>query len=129
MTLYLDSSAIVKLVAAEAESGALHRYLRANAGARATSSIARVEVLRAAALLGVAAVTQARAVLTGIDEIAVDRALLDRAAVLPVNVRTLDAIHLASAERARTSLTAVITYDRRMAVAADALGLPVAAPG
>lgn len=43
-------------------------------------------------------------------------------------LRTLDAIHLATALRLGSDLDAVVTYDNRLAEAARTLGLPVAAP-
>ena len=128
MTVYLDASALVKLVVPEAESSALVAHLARASSTRATSAIARVEVVRAVAAVASVAVPLARDLLDELAEVVVDRSVLDRAATLRVGLRSLDAIHLASALRLGSTLTEVITYDRRMAVAADALGLPVAAP-
>ncbi len=59
-----------------------------------------------------------------------DDALLDAAATLEGDhLRSLDAIHIASAQTVTTGLAALVTYDRRMADAAKGIGLPVAAPG
>jgi hypothetical protein len=129
VTVYLDASALVKLVVPETESRALRAHLAGSRAPRATSAIARVEVVRATAAVAPIAVATAREVLDEISEVVIDRDLLDRAAALEVGVRSLDAIHLASALRLGATLTELITYDRRMAVAADALGLPVSAPG
>lgn len=53
----------------------------------------------------------------------------DRAGALqPAQIRTLDAIHLASAELVADEIGAFVTYDFRVADAARALGLRVAAP-
>jgi predicted nucleic acid-binding protein len=62
--------------------------------------------------------------------IAVDRALLERAATLAPDalLRSLDAIHLATAQLLGADLRAVVTYDRRMLAIAGSLGLAVAAP-
>ena len=131
MRLYLDSSAIVKLVQAEAESSALRRFLRIHqADGRVTSALARVEVVRAVARGGPAAVSQARRQLARVDQVNLDRRLLDDAATLSPGavLRSLDAVHLASARLLGSELRAVVTYDRRMADAALALGLPVEAP-
>jgi uncharacterized protein len=128
--IYLDSSAIVKLVQREAESGALRTYLkRHREDERVTSTLARVEVTRAVLAGGGKAVAHAREELSGIYQIAVDLDVLDRAAFLPLDtaLRSLDAIHVASAQLVG-DLRAVITYDHRMADAAKALGLPIAAP-
>jgi predicted nucleic acid-binding protein len=130
--LYLDSSAIVKLVQQEPESGPLRRYLRRyRTDERVTSTLARVEVVRAVLPGGAAAVSKARRQLSRLHQLALDVDVLDRAATLaPAHlVRSLDAVHLASAEVLRTDLRSVVTYDRRMTATAAEIGLPVASPG
>ena len=131
MRLYLDASALVKLVQVEAESAALRRYLKRHPGdQKATSSLSRVEVVRAVLDGGVSAVAKARRQLGRLYVVPLDRALLDDAAMLGAGIilRSLDAIHLAAAQRLGPDLRSVITYDPRMHQAADALGLPVVAP-
>ena len=131
MKLYLDSSAIVKLVQREAESASLRRYLRRQGGSpRVTSALARVEVVRAFVIAGPAAVAQARRELDRMYQITLDQDVLDRAATLTpqVRLRSLDAIHLASAQLLGADLQAVVTYDQRMTDAATALGMVVSAP-
>jgi uncharacterized protein len=128
--IYLDSSAIVKLVQREAESGALRTFLKRHRDdERITSMLARVEVTRAVLAGGSAAVAHARAELGTIHQIAVDTEVLDRAATLSPDtaLRSLDAILVASAQLVG-DLRAVVTYDHRMTEAAEALGLPTAAP-
>ena len=132
MKVYLDSSAIVKLVKRERESKALMRYLRKNmADAKVTSALARVEVVRAVASGGPTAVAHARRQLARINQVNLDRRLLDTAATMvPATIlRSLDAIHLASALSIGADLRAVVTYDRRMSDAATSLGLGVESPG
>lgn len=132
MTVYLDSSALVKLVAREAETTALRRYLSRRADSpRVTSSLARVEVVRAVSAAGAQAVTRALELLDRLYEVPLERSLLDRAADLraPLALRSLDAVHLASALVLGRTLSAVVTYDARMTAAAVSLGLEVAAPG
>jgi predicted nucleic acid-binding protein len=125
---YLDSSAIVKLVVAEPESPALRGHLRRRRPL-VSSALARTEVLRALLPAGAAATTAGRAVLAGLDLLRVNHRLLsDAAALEPVELRTLDAIHLATARRFGTELRLVVTYDDRMRVAADELGIRTAAP-
>jgi predicted nucleic acid-binding protein len=129
--LYLDPSALVKLVQRETESDALQQFLRSHqADQLATSALARVEVIRAVYVGGVRAVDKARRQLSRIDQIMLDTALLDRAATLmPMQqLRSLDAIHLASAQFVGTQLRAILTYNRRMADAAESLGLAVEVP-
>lgn len=131
MRLYLDSSALVKLVNLESESAALRRFLRRyRTDSRATSALSRVEVVRAVAVGGPAAVAHARRQLARVDQINIDRDLLDEAATLAPGtiLRSLDAVHLASARSIGADLRAVVTYDRRMADAAVALSLTVEAP-
>ena len=126
--VYLDSSALVKLVVREPESGALRRFLR-NHQRRVTCALARTEVPRAVRQFGPAALRRARQVLRRLDLISVEDSLLDAAAVLdPRIVQSLDAIHLSAALRVATELQAIVTYDARMADAAGLLGLTVVAP-
>lgn len=126
--VYLDSSALVKLVIAEPESAALRRYL-GDEPARASCALARVEVLRAVGGHGAAALTRARRLLQRLNLVSIDDELLDAAAVLdPRVLRGLDAIHLAAAQLFGDELTAVVTYDRRMAAAAALVDLTIAAP-
>jgi uncharacterized protein len=126
--VYLDSSALVKLVVAEPESAALRRYLGAERD-RASCTLARVEVLRAVRGHGGAALVRARRVLQRLHLVPIDEELLDAAAALdPRVMRSLDAIHLAAALLFGDELTTVVTYDRRMAAAAGLVDLTVAAP-
>lgn len=126
--VYLDSSALVKLVVEEAESDALVAYLGAHP-TRASSSLARVEVVRAVRPHGARAISRARELLARVSLLHLDDALLDAAAALDGDhLRSLDAIHLASAKTVSASLAGLVTYDRRMADAAKEIGLPTAAP-
>ena len=131
MKLYLDSSAIVKLVQREAETDSLRQFLRRHRSDQyVTCTLARVEVIRALAPAGAVALAQARRQLARLDQVALTVDLLDRAANLaPTSLlRTLDAIHLAAAQLAGTELRAVVTYDQRMTAIANQLGMPVEAP-
>lgn len=130
MKTYLDTSALMKIIVEERESPALRRYLeRIQADTLFTAALTRTELIRAARRVDDAAVVGAWKVLSGLATVNVTTAVLDAAANLsPPLLRTLDAIHLASAQRAGTDLRAVITYDARMAEAAEALAIPVVAP-
>ncbi|HEX2161464.1 MAG TPA: type II toxin-antitoxin system VapC family toxin [Thermoleophilaceae bacterium] len=126
--VYLDSSALVKLIVAESESEALAAYL-GDHPTRASSALARVEVLRATRPHGPRAMARARQLLARISLLHLDDALLDAAALLEADrLRSLDAIHIASAQTVTSNLAALVTYDHRMAQAAEDLGLTVAAP-
>ncbi len=125
---YLDSSAIVKLAVRENESVALRRYLRRRRPL-VSSSLARTEVMRALLPGGDDAVAAGWKVLSRLDLVRISTGVLDAAAVLlPTELRSLDAIHLATARRLGHDLGAIVTYDERMAEAATLLGHSVVAP-
>jgi len=124
---YLDSSAIVKLVVREPESAGLSRYLRRRHVA--SSALARTEVARATLALGTAVQQRVQAVLASIDLVRVnDRILADAGSLLPFELRSLYAIHLATAALFSSTLAVVVTYDARMALAAKALRMKVVTP-
>jgi uncharacterized protein len=125
---YLDASALVKLAIAEPESGPLRRHLRRRS-ALVSSGLARTEVLRALLLEGDEGLVRGRAVLARIDLVRVnDRVLNAAAALLPAHLRSLDAIHLATAQQLGADLGHIVSYDDRMLEAAGHLGLRTAAP-
>ncbi|MHB2022140.1 MAG: type II toxin-antitoxin system VapC family toxin [Mycobacteriales bacterium] len=125
---YLDSSALVKLAVAEPQTPALRRYL-ARRRPLVSSALARTELARALLPLGETAVRRGLDVLSRIDLVRInERVLADAGALLPAELRSLDAIHLATARLFGRTLARVITYDDRLTDAAKALGLTVAAP-
>jgi predicted nucleic acid-binding protein len=128
--IYLDTSALVKLVVAEAESQALKYFLGVHAeDGLFSAALARTELVRAVAPNGAQAITDARDLLNRLDTVTLTRQLLDDAGtLLPLRLRSLDAIHLAAARRAGDALRAVITYDTRMLSAAADLGISTASP-
>jgi hypothetical protein len=128
--LYVDASALVKLVVTEPESEAL-RELLASRDDLVTSAVAVVEVVRAArrASSSSKVLARARAVVRSVHLLAVDLRVLDRAGDLePDTLRTLDAIHLASALSVDADLEAMVVYDRRLAAAAEDAGIRVLSP-
>jgi uncharacterized protein len=125
---YLDSSAIVKLAVREPQSAALRRYLNRRRPL-VSSALARTEVLRALLPSGDAALRRGRETLSRVDLIRVnDRILSAAGTLLPPSMRSLDAIHIATAQQLGGELGRFVTYDDRMASVAGALGLRVAAP-
>jgi len=125
---YLDSSAIVKLVVEEVESTALRRYLRRKRPV-VSSALARTEVLRAITPEGEMALGRARVVLARLDLVRLTDRVLDAAGTLaPSNIRSLDAIHLATARLLGSDLGVVVTYDDRMIETARNLGIKTACP-
>lgn len=131
MTLvYLDSSALVKLVVTEPESSALAAFLKGRSE-RVSSAMALTEVPRALRRAGFGASERRRAreVMARVALVEVDRRILAAAAALdPAALRTLDAIHLATALAVREDLAAIVTYDRRLAAAAERAHLEVNVP-
>lgn len=130
--LYLHTSALVKIVVLEPESPALRGYLSDRRPARVFSSyLAHTELLRAARSHGPAVMTKARIVLGEVHLVDVTRQVLEMAGTLDTGqqLRSLDAIHLATATLVLDQLEALVSYDRRLLAAAAELGLPVAAPG
>jgi predicted nucleic acid-binding protein len=127
--VYADSSALVKLVIEEPESAALERYL-ARAPVLATSRVALVEVPRATSLANPAPEVQGETqlLLASCMLIDVTDGLLRAAAGLAsATVRTLDAIHLASALRIEAD--ELVAYDHRLLAAAAEHAIAVASPG
>lgn len=130
MRTYFDTSALIKLVVTEAETSALRHYLREIGGDTLfTAALTRTELIRAVRRVDVHALAVARRVLAGLATVNLTPAILDEAATLdPPLLRSLDAIHLAAAQRAGADLRAVVTYDARMSEAATLLGMRIAAP-
>jgi predicted nucleic acid-binding protein len=127
--IYLDTSAIVKLARREAESDALRAWLAANPEPLVASALARTEAARALARTEPSALPVLRAVLALLHQKPVSDAVLDSAAVLPgAALRSLDAIHLATAEALVAGLSWFVAYDKRLADAARERGLAVVAP-
>jgi predicted nucleic acid-binding protein len=130
--VYLDTSALVKLVVDEPESSAL-RVMLESTPRRVSSELTVVELLRAVRRRDPGGELElerlAADVLETVSLYAMTRGLLVEAALLgPVKLRSLDAIHVATALHLRDQLNAVISYDHRLAVAAEAHGLQVLAP-
>lgn len=125
--IYLDSSALVKLVAREAESDALVRFVAGRAGEFVTSVVTSVEVRRAARRVG-AAEPGDRALRTlALVELAPE--IRDRAvAIEPTSLRSLDAIQLATALALGDELECFVAYDLRLIDAARANGIDVVSP-
>ena len=125
--VYLDSSAIVKLVVREAETAALRRFLRRRT--MVSSALARTEVHRAVMAHGDRARKTADAVLARLELLRInDRVLKTAGALQPAGLRTLDAIHLASALTLEDDLTHMLCYDDRLSEAITECGLAATAP-
>jgi predicted nucleic acid-binding protein len=130
MTLaaYMDASALVKLILIEPGSDAMVRWY-VEAERVLSSRIGVIETLRAVARGGTNVDAEHRAsILASLEVFEVDAEVAkDAATIGPPALRTLDAIHLATA-RSIPGLDAFVTYDDRLADAARDLGLPVVSP-
>ncbi len=121
MIAYLDSSAFVKLVKEEDETDALIERLR-EWPERASSRLLRVEVLRAARQADGSTFERAAALLRDVALIPLAEGVLERAVEIdPAPLRSLDSIH-------GEDLGVLISYDRRLLAAAEAMGMATAAP-
>ena len=141
--IYFDTCALIKLVRQDAGSAALSRFIDAHPGSRwFASEIATAEIARTVRRINhddngriidqarlAAELRHAESLCGNLDLVPVStRVLSDAAALRRPFLRTLDAIHLATAAGIRTGLTAFLTYDKRLAAAAEEAGLPVTAP-
>lgn len=130
MPYYVDTSALVKLVAAERETAALREWIAGTPTAvLVTSDLARTELLRAVRRTAPAAAVAASRVLEAMIVTTLPTDAFRRAALMdPPELRTLDALHLACALRLGDDLEALITYDERLSTAARTAGVAVLAP-
>jgi len=131
--IYLDSSAIVKLIRVERESAALRDWLNARTEPPVTSVLAEVEVPRALRRLAPVHLAAMPGVLARISRVEMDASVRATAGAYVADaLRSLAAIHLASAEMligGGRSVSAFVTYDKRQAAAVEAVGIRVEAPG
>lgn len=124
--LYVDTSALLKRVFIEAESSQVRAILRARteSGALvAASELAWVEVARSVLRAGVSDVDGVlSAACAGIAQHPLTPEVMSRARTIgPVSLRALDAIHLSAA--ISLGLVEMLTFDRRLAEAAEAVGV------
>ena len=127
--VYLDSSAILKLVFAEPESSPLRDFLKAWPD-RVSSTLARIEVTRIVARVEAPLpLRDAQRILRSLNLVRIDDQIVAAAASLePRGLRSLDAIHLATARLLGHHLAGMVVYDLRLASAARQTGITVWAP-
>jgi predicted nucleic acid-binding protein len=141
--IYFDTCALLKLIREDAQSEALGAFIDGRPATRWLSSeIARTELARTVRRVNHddrgrlidgprlrAELSFAGRIWERLDLIAVSTRLLEEAAGIEQPfLRTLDAIHLAAALSMRASLSAFVTYDKRLSAAAQEAGLPVQSP-
>jgi predicted nucleic acid-binding protein len=132
--IFLDSAAIVKMIRREAESASLESWLATQADKElVASALVLTEVPRALRRSDPGRLAAVPTILARLDRVPLDETVLATAAAYTdPTLRSLDAIHLASAQTLvleGLELTALVTYDKRLLSAAAEIGLPTAAPG
>ncbi|GAA1369633.1 PIN domain-containing protein [Brevibacterium luteolum] len=125
--VYVDTSALAALLKPEPQSESLERWLDDTSATLVSSILLETELRRVAVRDGLSQ-TDVTALLDGVALASLDRAVFRNAGFLPMEMlRTLDALHLEAA--IRLDADAILTYDHRLAQAAESAGLTVIAPG
>jgi predicted nucleic acid-binding protein len=132
--IYMDTSALTKLLIAEPETQELRNWLTAQidqGDSAATSALGKVELMRTVARFGdTDQAERARYLLDGLDILPLTEPMMTLAeSIGPATLRSLDAIHLAAAAHFEQELTAVVTYDHRLLSGCRDIGLTTASPG
>ena len=129
--IYLDSAALVKLIRFETATMELTAWLNDRAEtALLSSALAEVEVPRALRRVAPEALPAVAQTFARLYRVEIDAAIrADAGSLDDPDLRTLDAIHLATARAMGAELEAFVSYDQRLLRAGDALGLPTASPG
>jgi uncharacterized protein len=128
--IYLDTSALVKLVIEEPESESLERWLVLQEDMFTTSVIGRVELVRVCRRIEPHSGAIASLLIADIPLVPLTGLVVETAETLgPLTLRSLDALHLASAFALGDTLTGFVSYDKRLRDAAALADLPVMCPG
>jgi uncharacterized protein len=127
--IYLDTSAALKLVVSEPETAALDLWIAERAAIpRISSRLLRIEMLRAAARAAPDRMDRVNVVLSAVTLLSMDDIAPTAEVIGDKALRSLDAIHLATAHEVRADLSGFVCYDKRLSDSARALGLPVESP-
>ncbi len=128
--IYLDTSAFLKTVLAEPQSAALRTYLDDRPDAPLVSStLLAVEARRGVLRHRPDRLPRVDVLLARLGLLAMSDAVVESASRLPDPLlRSLDALHLATALLIRDDVEVILTYDERLAEAARSHGIEVAAP-
>lgn len=129
MYWYLDTSAFLKLIVEESSSKQMRAWRSSHKGQVVSSELMRIEALRTARRLKGDFLAATRQALRAVHLITLSRSVCDLAAELGLDdIRSLDAIHLASALLLGDELQGIVTYDARLTSAAEAAGLQILQP-
>jgi predicted nucleic acid-binding protein len=125
---YIDTSAFLKLLVAEAETPAMRSWF-VTEGPHWSSQLLKTEAMRAAARLGIpdSALETALGTVTFVSPSVAT--FLSAGRLAPSSMRTLDALHLAGALELVPDVRGIVTYDAQLAQGAQQVGLAVVAPG
>lgn len=127
--IYLDASALVTLVTGRPYANELREFLAQSPELpMGTSTVGFIETVRTLDRVG-SYPTAMQDLLASFTEILVTDEIRDAAATMPGVVRTLDAVHIASAQAIGDVLAFLVSYDKRMLDIARSVGIPIAAPG
>jgi predicted nucleic acid-binding protein len=127
--IYLDTSAALKLVLPEPETAALELWIAERAAMpRVSSRLLRIEMLRSVARVAPQRMSRAGVVLSSVALVSMDDVATTAEVIGDRMLRSLDAMHLATAHELRSELSAFVCYDKRLSDSARALGLPAEAP-
>lgn len=126
---YIDTSALVKLVVAEPETEAFRLWLAQEPRGPVACDLVRAELLRVVRRAAPDQLVRAREVLESLTLTEVATATFEAAGRLePASLRSLDALHLAAALDLGDELEGLVTYDERLAMAAESNGIPAISP-
>lgn len=127
---YADTSAVIKLLVEETHSKAFAAFYDAHPDAEwVSSALLKIEVTRAVTRARPALLPDARDLLLAFSCIAMDEDIVQGAMNEPDRgLRSLDAIHLATARVLGPDLDAVVSYDGRLTRAANEAGLATLSP-
>ena len=129
MAYYIDTSALVKLVVAEAETEALQRWLNQSERHPVACDLVRTELMRAVRRVAPDRTRRARLVLDTLTLTQVTPSVFEQAGRLdPAELRTLDAVHLSAALGLGDDLDGIVSYDDRLNAAANQVGVAVFSP-
>ena len=129
MAHYMDTSALVKLIVDEPDTGALREWLAVEPRKPVSCDLARTELLRVVRRTAPDRAVAARRLLEAVTLTQVTTAVFEQAGRLdPASLRSLDAIHLAAALDLGDDLDGLVTYDSVLARAAASAGIEVTAP-
>lgn len=127
---YADTSAVIKLLIDEPQTSAMSAFYDEHENCEWTgSTLLRIEVARAVNRIQPALLPEARELLDYFSFIPINDDVIERATLEPDrSLRSLDAIHLATARKLAGDLAGLVSYDERLLAAATSAGLPVASP-